>query len=180
MRRTTEEIKTEIFRRRDEYLKKRKARIFAVSSLAVPLAIFAVICSAVFPRDIFPYVEESVYFGKTEEVHFIVLSDEAFLSEAEKVDFVEYGKDRVIPERTYQDEIISFMREFTKSASLLDETESITESNSEKPLYVLRFFSKSGEMREYAVYQNYIVSTVENYLLSQSDFEFLKEILERS
>lgn len=190
MKRTNEEFKAEVFRRREEYYKKRKMRISMITAACVPFMVcFAMFAVMILPA-MMPANSGDMYApeNKTENWEYadhqtvgantIVtsFSDKLFLKYAESVCFSEGGKTSVGLDEAAETAMISFMLEIvSENEGGINEISKYCAVG--EPLYELRFSSATGEARAYRVYRNCIVCGENIYLITENELAIIEDIL---
>lgn len=198
MKRTNEEFKAEVFRRRDEYYKKRRKCISAITAAYVPLTV----CVAFFTAMIIPammpassadmsdpgengnlycseiYCDESPQesITTTTATTTTVMADVEFLKTASEIYFTADGGATLrLCEEEAKDMLDYMAWVFSEEGQGTHEISKPTLLG--KALYEIKIYSDIGEARTYSVYKDFIVSKEKLYYIEENDFEKIKAIL---
>ena len=190
MKKTNEEFKAEVFRRRDEYYKKRNRIIRTAAIASAPLACLTAFIIAVFPA-MMPASKEapSYHYSATDEA----LGEQIRIN-VKEILCVKYESGAYIGENTAtvpegkREELLDFLVYVSASAEDATEktgipTEATTTTATSRPYYKIILNYEVGNPRTYTVYKKinsdafYIADGAATFALTYSQLKFIESIL---
>lgn len=198
MRKTNEEFKAEVFRRRDEYYKKRNRRIRIAAVASAPLtcltAFMIMILPAMMPAsaedpDFNPYYSAT---GGESEDFTIKVESETIRVNVKSISYSRMNKGTyadvpsVMEEEKVQEftELFSFLTRKEGSYNAENATSGIitsatttTQAGGSTPCYSITLHYEFGEPRTYFLYKDFIVCGNDEFPITQGQFKILTDFL---
>ena len=189
MRKTNEEFKAEVFRRRDEYYKKRNRRIRIAAVASAPIACFTAFMIMILPA-MMPASSEDPnfdpYYSATEEgseesrvnvksVAYIRVNEGTFT-----------GEPSLLKEEKVQDftELFSFLTRKEEveiaekpTAGIITSATTTTQATSSASYYSITLHYEFGEPITYFLYKDCIVCGNDEFPITQGQFKILTDFL---